>query len=180
MVLGAVLYLCLNMKDINSWPSLVSLCLCDAVFFGWLHGPGNVYSFLRMPSLVPLLLPVHHLVPKCTHMRAGVLWRVWRLHLPSVFTYLSTYNPTFRNDGKSCFIQCFVKYGSIFPVHHLVPDVPTRMQVFFGVCGDYLGRKRIYLVTLVIMIVATIGQALSASPIRGWGCADPCSLIPTP
>ncbi|KAK9846381.1 hypothetical protein WJX81_002681 [Elliptochloris bilobata] len=42
-------------------------------------------------------------------------------------------------------------------------------QVFFGVCGDYLGRKRIYLVTLVIMIVATIGQALAASPIRGWG-----------
>ncbi len=46
-----------------------------------------------------------------------------------------------------------------------------RAQVFFGVCGDYLGRKRIYLVTLVIMIVATLGQALSASPIRGWGCA---------
>jgi hypothetical protein len=46
-----------------------------------------------------------------------------------------------------------------------------RAQVFFGVCGDYLGRKRVYLVTLVIMIVATLGQALSASPIRGWGCA---------
>ena len=46
-----------------------------------------------------------------------------------------------------------------------------RAQVFFGVCGDYLGRKSIYLVTLVIMIVATLGQALSASPIRGWGCA---------
>lgn len=51
------------------------------------------------------------------------------------------------------------------------------MQIFFGVCGDYLGRKRIYLVTLIIMIAATIGQALCASPIRGWGCADPCSVF---
>lgn len=41
------------------------------------------------------------------------------------------------------------------------------MQVFFGVCGDYLGRKKIYLLTLLIIITATIGQAMAASTVYG-------------
>jgi MFS transporter, PHS family, inorganic phosphate transporter len=40
-------------------------------------------------------------------------------------------------------------------------------QVFFGLMGDRFGRKSIYLVTLLIMIVATIGQCTSASTVRG-------------
>lgn len=40
-------------------------------------------------------------------------------------------------------------------------------QIFFGVCGDYLGRKKVYLFTLIIIIVATIGQAMSASTVFG-------------
>ena len=43
----------------------------------------------------------------------------------------------------------------------------TGWQIFFGVCGDYLGRKKVYLVTLIIIIVATIGQAMSASTVFG-------------
>lgn len=40
-------------------------------------------------------------------------------------------------------------------------------QVFFGVLGDRLGRKNVYLITLLIMVVATIGQTTSASAVRG-------------
>ena len=40
-------------------------------------------------------------------------------------------------------------------------------QVFFGVLGDKLGRKKIYLITLLLMIFATIAQALSASVVKG-------------
>ncbi len=40
-------------------------------------------------------------------------------------------------------------------------------QVFFGVLGDKLGRKKIYLITLMLMIFATIAQALSASVVKG-------------
>lgn len=40
-------------------------------------------------------------------------------------------------------------------------------QVFFGMCGDYLGRKKIYLLTLLIIITATIGQALASSTVMG-------------
>lgn len=42
-------------------------------------------------------------------------------------------------------------------------------QVFFGFLGDKLGRKKVYLVTLMLMIAATIGQALSAQPLKGVG-----------
>lgn len=40
-------------------------------------------------------------------------------------------------------------------------------QVFFGFLGDRMGRKSVYLFTLMIMIVATIGQCTSASAVRG-------------
>ncbi|KAK9804692.1 hypothetical protein WJX72_000158 [[Myrmecia] bisecta] len=40
-------------------------------------------------------------------------------------------------------------------------------QVFFGILGDKLGRKTVYLFTLLLMITATIGQALSAQPLHG-------------
>ena len=33
--------------------------------------------------------------------------------------------------------------------------------------GDKLGRKKIYLITLLLMIFATIAQALSASVVKG-------------
>ncbi|CAL8470991.1 g10533 [Coccomyxa elongata] len=42
-------------------------------------------------------------------------------------------------------------------------------QVFFGFLGDYLGRKKVYLLTLLIMIVATIGQCFAASTVKGIG-----------
>ncbi|KAK9804876.1 hypothetical protein WJX72_009922 [[Myrmecia] bisecta] len=42
-------------------------------------------------------------------------------------------------------------------------------QVFFGILGDRLGRKKVYLLTLMLMIGATIGQSLSASPLQGVG-----------
>ena len=41
------------------------------------------------------------------------------------------------------------------------------LQIVFGVCGDYLGRKKIYLLTLFIIIVATVGQAMAASTVFG-------------
>ena len=40
-------------------------------------------------------------------------------------------------------------------------------QVFFGAMGDRLGRKSVYLFTLMILVVATIGQCTSASAVRG-------------
>lgn len=42
-------------------------------------------------------------------------------------------------------------------------------QVTFGICGDYLGRKKIYLITLILMITCTIGQCFAASPFKGIG-----------
>ncbi|EIE20161.1 MFS general substrate transporter [Coccomyxa subellipsoidea C-169] len=42
-------------------------------------------------------------------------------------------------------------------------------QVFFGFLGDYLGRKKVYLLTLLIMITATIGQCFAASTVKGIG-----------
>ncbi|KAK9901321.1 hypothetical protein WJX75_006338 [Coccomyxa subellipsoidea] len=42
-------------------------------------------------------------------------------------------------------------------------------QVFFGFLGDYLGRKKVYLLTLLIMITATIGQCFAASTFKGIG-----------
>ena len=39
----------------------------------------------------------------------------------------------------------------------------------FGICGDYLGRKKIYLVTLILMIACTIGQCFAATPFKGIG-----------
>jgi PHS family inorganic phosphate transporter-like MFS transporter len=42
-------------------------------------------------------------------------------------------------------------------------------QVGFGLMGDYLGRKKVYLITLMLIIGSTIGQCLSASTIRGVG-----------
>ena len=43
------------------------------------------------------------------------------------------------------------------------------LQVTFGICGDYLGRKKIYLVTLILMIACTIGQCFAATPFKGIG-----------
>ena len=40
-------------------------------------------------------------------------------------------------------------------------------QIFFGALGDRLGRKSVYLFTLMILIIATIGQCTSASAVRG-------------
>ncbi len=40
--------------------------------------------------------------------------------------------------------------------------------------GDKLGRKKIYLITLLLMIFATIAQALSASVVKGAN-ARPCN-----
>ncbi|KAL2913993.1 hypothetical protein HK105_206439 [Polyrhizophydium stewartii] len=42
-------------------------------------------------------------------------------------------------------------------------------QLAFGYLGDRLGRKQMYGVELIIMIVCTIGSALSASAVRGIG-----------
>lgn len=44
-------------------------------------------------------------------------------------------------------------------------------QVFFGFLADKKGRKSMYLITLIIMIVATIGQASAASAVRGFSFA---------
>jgi len=41
------------------------------------------------------------------------------------------------------------------------------VQIVFGFCGDYLGRKKIYLLTLIIIITATIGQAMASSTVFG-------------
>ncbi|KAI9336345.1 major facilitator superfamily domain-containing protein [Obelidium mucronatum] len=41
-------------------------------------------------------------------------------------------------------------------------------QLGFGYLGDKLGRKKMYGVELIIMIVCTIGSALSASFVNGW------------
>ncbi|KAJ3048690.1 phosphate transporter, partial [Rhizoclosmatium hyalinum] len=41
-------------------------------------------------------------------------------------------------------------------------------QVGFGVLGDKLGRKKMYGVELIIMIVCTLGSTLSASMANGW------------
>lgn len=43
------------------------------------------------------------------------------------------------------------------------------VQLTFGFLGDYLGRKKIYLVTLIIMIYGTIGQCFAASTVKGIG-----------
>ncbi|EGF78798.1 hypothetical protein BATDEDRAFT_20090 [Batrachochytrium dendrobatidis JAM81] len=40
-------------------------------------------------------------------------------------------------------------------------------QIAFGYLGDKLGRKQMYGVELIIMIVCTVGSALSASTLRG-------------
>ena len=48
---------------------------------------------------------------------------------------------------------------------------PLCLQVTFGICGDYLGRKKIYLVTLILMIACTIGQCFAATPFKGIGYA---------
>ncbi|CAL8470992.1 g10534 [Coccomyxa elongata] len=42
-------------------------------------------------------------------------------------------------------------------------------QVVFGILGDYMGRKKVYLLTLVIMITAIIGQCFAASMVKGIG-----------
>ncbi|RKO92433.1 major facilitator superfamily domain-containing protein [Blyttiomyces helicus] len=42
-------------------------------------------------------------------------------------------------------------------------------QLGFGYLGDKLGRKKMYGVELIIMIVCTIGQCFSANAIRGFG-----------
>lgn len=42
-------------------------------------------------------------------------------------------------------------------------------QVFFGLMGDYLGRKKVYLHTLLLMIFATVAQAMSANTVKGIG-----------
>ena len=40
-------------------------------------------------------------------------------------------------------------------------------QLFWGAMGDRFGRKSTFLITLVILIVATIGQVTSASAVTG-------------
>ncbi|GAB4823954.1 hypothetical protein N2152v2_011000 [Parachlorella kessleri] len=42
-------------------------------------------------------------------------------------------------------------------------------QILFGILGDFLGRKKVYLYTLLLMIFCTVAQALSASTIMGVG-----------
>ncbi|RKO85928.1 major facilitator superfamily domain-containing protein [Blyttiomyces helicus] len=42
-------------------------------------------------------------------------------------------------------------------------------QLGFGYLGDKLGRKKMYGVELIIMIIAAIGSTLSASAVRGFG-----------
>jgi PHS family inorganic phosphate transporter-like MFS transporter len=42
-------------------------------------------------------------------------------------------------------------------------------QLLFGVLGDAMGRKKVYLYTLLLMIFCTVAQALSASTISGLG-----------
>ncbi|KAJ3316889.1 hypothetical protein HDU76_001484 [Blyttiomyces sp. JEL0837] len=41
-------------------------------------------------------------------------------------------------------------------------------QLLFGYLGDKLGRKKMYGVELIIMIVCTIGSAMTGSMVRGW------------
>ena len=55
------------------------------------------------------------------------------------------------------------------PVIRPVLTFVWHEQVTFGICGDYLGRKKIYLVTLILMIACTIGQCFAASPFKGIG-----------
>ena len=40
-------------------------------------------------------------------------------------------------------------------------------QLLFGCLGDFLGRKKVYLYTLLLMIFATVAQALSSSTVKG-------------
>ena len=43
------------------------------------------------------------------------------------------------------------------------------VQLMFGFLGDYVGRKKVYLITLIIMICGTIGQCFAASTVKGIG-----------
>jgi MFS family permease len=48
---------------------------------------------------------------------------------------------------------------------------PLPIQTTTSYLGDKKGRKSMYLLTLIIMITATIGQASSASAVRGFSFA---------
>ncbi|KAJ3066968.1 hypothetical protein HDU98_009786 [Podochytrium sp. JEL0797] len=49
-------------------------------------------------------------------------------------------------------------------------------QVGFGILGDKLGRKKMYGVELIIMIVCTLGSTLSASMVNGWSVLTVLSI----
>lgn len=57
-------------------------------------------------------------------------------------------------------LQRYVTYctSAVFVVKQSSYNTSFLMQVVFGILGDYMGRKKVYLLTLVIMITATIGQ----------------------
>ncbi|KAI8903725.1 major facilitator superfamily domain-containing protein [Gorgonomyces haynaldii] len=44
-------------------------------------------------------------------------------------------------------------------------------QFFFGVMGDVFGRKKMYGVELIILMIGAVGSALAAQPVRGLGIA---------
>ncbi|KAJ3312948.1 phosphate transporter [Boothiomyces sp. JEL0838] len=44
-------------------------------------------------------------------------------------------------------------------------------QFFFGILGDILGRKKMYGIELIILIIGSVGCALAAPPARGFGFA---------
>ena len=54
-------------------------------------------------------------------------------------------------------------------------SVVCCVKIVFGVCGDYLGRKKIYLLTLIIIIVGTVGQAMAASTAYGTSVVTPAN-----
>ena len=50
-------------------------------------------------------------------------------------------------------------------------------QLVFGGLGDRLGRRRVYLITLLLMLTATVGQASAASSVRGEPGGDGGVLV---
>ncbi|KAJ3184647.1 Inorganic phosphate transporter pho84 [Geranomyces variabilis] len=77
------------------------------------------------------------------------------LALPMIYlTYMGTTNVNSWLDGS---IKGIANVGNAVG------------QLLFGYLADRLGRKRMYGVELMLMIVATLGQALTAPPAKGVG-----------